>query len=220
MATEFFLKHFEGLGFKWIGPAHGEPPSSGWYEQTRCTGDVSHFARLAYKPRYEAFEIRIGFEHSESRRLLDRTADRVLTLLHPAAYELKVLSSPCWVTFNVGATLKWPFFLMPDPMKPNRWMEQVDELIDLLTTKVWCITDAPQVLRALDSDEPPFQWAMTQNILRAAEIIVVSKLLGVDRSETRDSLLHRSVEISVSLNGIKDATHAIDELFEIVNSNQ
>jgi hypothetical protein len=123
----------------------------------------------------------------------------------------QLLDRPCWVVFDLGRALNWRLFAIPDPFKPEKGESQFVDLVALLEARIWNIDGPSALYRALLEDVPPFEWAGTSSLLRAAQIVAIGKFLGIPDQPTRNSLLQHKFQIATQIHGDAPVEKVVDE---------
>lgn len=127
---------------------------------------------LQYKPTFKAYSIAFGVLDDgivqQMRRLL----------IHPSVQDFlrdwkcaRPVELPCWNLFSVGRGLGWPFLCIPDLDDPNAWEFEMERLNSVYLNGVAYRIDGDEsfaefLLRA----DKPFEWRMSDPVLRAGEV--------------------------------------------------
>lgn len=208
-----FIPDFEALGY-WRGPAaRSSGRGSYWYQRNSEFVDIRQYALVVPRRREDAYNVFVGVEHQPSRLRAEASRELVAKFLHPAALykSVRILENPCWVVFDLGRALNWQLFAIPAPLNLERYASQFKELVGLLKSTIWSI-DGPSALReALLKDEPPFNWAGTSCLLRAAQIVSISRILGSSTESIRSSLFEHQREIATQIHGGAHVEQVINE---------
>jgi hypothetical protein len=213
-----FLGAFEKLGYARIGAVRRDEEGSSWYELPQGESGVRHFALLSFKPRYSAYVVRAGFDYREARARLESATAIVKSFLPGAARSLMLdaVSRPCWNTFPVGRALDWKLFMIPDPLQRSNWNSQFEAMRELLETSFWSVDSVSRCLEAFVSGQIPFEWAQTQNVLRAANIVALGKVAGRTNEEIRTMLRRHKKFIVAAIDREKRFERLIEEFLHSI----
>jgi hypothetical protein len=116
--------------------------------------------------------------------------------------------------FDAGRALNWPLLMCPDPFAREQWPDQQRALVSRLLEPIfWNMRSAGDIMELLYRDDIPFEWGVSGPVLRAAEIVALSKILELDPSAVKEKLVSHKKVISLGMHGSIDYDGMIDEFF-------
>lgn len=154
-----------------------------WFRHESSTRSLNHMLYLSYKPAARAYGVHVGiFDIDVRAQVVDRLAI-FSRFMEPNYLSSPILMSrPCWHLFDAGRALKWgSLFILPIPRDPESWRILLDVLFtDFLAPVFFSIRDAAGIMGLLMRNDKPFEWFLTNPVLRIAEIAALGKCAGAD----------------------------------------
>jgi hypothetical protein len=154
-----------------------------WFRHESSTPTVNHVLYLSYKPAARAYGVHVGVFDINARAEVEDRLPGLSGFIEPNYLSSPILMNrPCWHIFDAGRALKWgSLFIIPIPRDPGSWQNLLDSLFsDFLAPVFFSIRDAAGILGLLMRNDPPFEWFLTNPVLRIAEIAALGKVAGVD----------------------------------------
>ena len=207
-----FVKAFEALGYVRMVDVRNTDPQDILFRHESSTNDVMQFASLTYKPRQDAYALRIGISNLDAMIALKDVVSVLDPYLHPAISREDLRIWPCWTMFNAGRALKWPFVSIPDPRNRRAWQMQLQAFAERLLPVFLKTSSASGILNLLLRDDEPFDWWATNTVLRTAEVVALNRVSHASWPLTRERLSAVEPKIPRDLHGCKDTARFIDDL--------
>jgi hypothetical protein len=216
--VQSFRKAFESLGYQPIKALPTFERGDRWYKHDLSNDRVTHVAFLEYKPVSKAYAVSVGASNPEAMLLLRKTlpflSQYVQSVLISGGGRLDVSDSPCWTLFNCGVAQKWRTVNIPDSIDRYTWPTMLEDLVNnFLKPVFWSIKDAEGVQNLLLNNNKPLDWWGTNGVLRATEIIVLSKVTNTDRKTIKSKLSDYKKMVERDMYGSKNFEGMLEELF-------
>ena len=170
-----------------------------WYRKNTIDGAIEHILYLSYKPKAQAYSVNVGVISPYIRTVLFGKKELLLECMAPIyAADVNYFNKPCWQVFNAGRALDWPsVYVLPDPLNQDGWGQQVDELfLKFIEPNFGAVNDICGIKKILLRDSPPFEWSITNVILRAAEIVAIGAAAKIDMAVLEAELIYFKEYIS------------------------
>ncbi len=135
---------------------------------------------LQFKPSFKAYSVAFGVVEDDLMQQV-----RQLLML-PTVRELlsdwqcaRPIESPCWNLFDAGRALGWRYLCIPDLDGQVEWGVEFEAIQStLLEQHAHKVVDNLTYVRFLLRSAKPFEWWISDPVLRAIEVIVASTRLG------------------------------------------
>lgn len=208
---------FESKGYEVANDAKIFSPGELWYKHKSCTESLVHVVRLELKPSSKSYSVHVGVFNPIVKNIVFSRWDRLKGLISPLRFNEVFLYYYCWNRFDPGRALEWDFSrLLPDPLNRESWQLRFDSLFCNFIDKFFFpINDDLGIFRLLLRVDVPFEWPVSNPVLRAAEIVVLGKNAGLDREEVRESLIGIPISAAVDLPEFSNWNDKIKSLLEI-----
>ena len=223
--SEFF-ESFKKYGYKEAGERiYGFGEDALFVRQSPINPDISHFVRFDFASRTRGYSVKAGVCSASAIEQLRLCWRVIRDYVHQnlGSEQWAIPNGPCWTFFEVGRWMKWNLLLIPDPIdKSISWNLQLEEMIErFMAPFMWSIHSGEQVISVLEKNSSPFEWVVTNSILRLSEIAATLYVVNYPARESLLSTLverHRNVlardaNISVQQNPIW-ATVLFEELWQ------
>jgi hypothetical protein len=154
-----------------------------WYRHAPSTSTVEHIIYLCHKPSAKAYSIHVGAFNLDARVAVEQKLPLLSRFIEPNYLASPFLMErPCWQLFDAGRALKWEsVFVIPPPKNPVSWPRLFESLFaDFIERFFFPIRDCKDMQELLLRNDCPFEWFMTNPVLRIAEIAALGKIAGVD----------------------------------------
>lgn len=208
---ELFARGYTSISAAVVA-AHGDL----WLCHQSSTTSVNHVLYLSYKPNAQAYGVHAGIfdprVHAEIGARLDRLSPFIE---HNYLESPFLIDRPCWNLFDAGRALKWgALYVIPTPRDPISWPGQLDSLFsDFLEPTFLSIADANGIMELLLRNDPPFEWFLTNPVLRIAELVGLGRVAGAD-AELLRSRIDAYAKISARRIPEGQYNRAVDLIFE------
>lgn len=147
--------------------------------------------------------------------LLNDAIPVIRRFLHPALAEGRgsFLNNPCWTLFDAGRALGWKLLLIPDPDERENWRAEFQRLFDnFLAPVLWPVQSPKAIQDLLFRTEKPFDWMVSNSVIRIAEIIALGKVSDADPKALRARIVGLGQNIQKDVCGSSDVEGMMDEL--------
>lgn len=157
-----------------------------WYRSPHSSSEVSQYLALEHKPRANTYAVFFGVSCNSARTCMRSVSQNLRSI--PAVWPSD--NKPCWTLFNAGRALNWGYLSIPDPTNRTNGATQFSELCEkILNPIVEQTVICQSVLDVLLATEFPYEWSISNPMPRAAEVIAISRIVGKNLNETRNTLL-------------------------------
>jgi hypothetical protein len=170
---------FESNGYRPISNVLVASRGDVWYRHTASTATVEHILYLSHKPAAKAYSVHIGACNLDARAAVAQKLPTLNRFIEPSYLASPLLMErPCWHIFDAGRALKWDsVFIIPSPKQPASWPHLFKSLFaDFIERYFFSIRDCNGILELLLRNDPPFEWFLTNPVLRIAEIAALGKI--------------------------------------------
>jgi hypothetical protein len=202
-----FRAAFEALGYRRTLDYEVFGKSDRWYVFDGSAPAATHVAYLAYRPALRAYAPQFGMFNVVSQARLVAALPSIFPYLHPTFRNgiWPLDRRPCWTLFDAAQKLGWISMCVPDPRAPEDWPARLDEMVNKLLRPTFWSIDTPDGIEALLlRKEKKFEWAVKYAVLRAAEVVALSKHLSREESVIRENLTEHKSNIVRNMYGSKD----------------
>jgi hypothetical protein len=176
---------FESKGYKPLPNVVVASRGDVWYRHAASTAMVEHILYLSHKPAAKAYSVHVGVFNLDTRVAVAQKLPVLSRFIEPSYLASPFLMErPCWHIFDAGRALKWEsVFIIPSPKEPESWPHLFVSLFtDFIERFFFSIRDCNGILELLLRNDPPFEWFLTNPVLRIAEIAALGKIAGVEPS--------------------------------------
>lgn len=190
-----------------------------WYRHVASTAAVEHILYLSYKPAAKAYSVEVGVFNVGARDAVAQKLPALSRFIEPGYLASPILMErPCWHMFDAGRALAWEsVFIIPTPRKREHWPQLFQSLFsDFIEQFFFSIRDGSGILELLLRNDPPFEWFMTNPVLRIAEIAALGKIEGIEPAVliSRLDALHEVISRRIPSGDCRTAIAAIfDQLY-------
>lgn len=210
---------FEMRGYQEIANAIVASAGDVWYRHKASTAQVEHVAYLSYKPTAKAYSVHVGASNADARKAVEEALPRLSQFIEPGYLASPFfMKRPSWQIFDAGRALKWEsVFIIPNPRDRDSWPALFDSLFsNFLMPNFFSIHDARGIHELLLRNDAPFEWFMTNPVLRIAEIAALGKIARVDRQELINAIDDYSEMIVRRLHGSTRPSDVINYIFNLL----
>jgi hypothetical protein len=171
---------FEAKGyerFEFVAPIPGDI----WFKHVLSNSVVEHVLCLSYKPTAKAYSVHVGAFNADARNAVVQKLPQLERFIEPDYLASPFLMErPCWQIFDAGRALRWEsIFVIPSPRNPDSWPHQFNLLFtDFIEKFFFCIRDCKGIIELLLRNDAPFEWFMSNPVLRISEIAALGKIAG------------------------------------------
>lgn len=199
---------FESRGYGTAEDAKIFSPGDIWYKHQSSTESLVHVVNLNFKPSSRSYSVHVGVFNPFVKNIVFSEWAQLKNMINPLRFNEVYLYYYCWHKFDAGRALQWDLlYLLPDPFDRESWRARFDSLfLDFIDKYFYVIKDDVGIFRLLLGVHAPFEWQVSNPILRAAEVVVLGKNAGIEKDEVRRNLV-----------GIPDL--AMSDLAEFMNWN-
>jgi len=192
----FLALGYQSIRTKWVSDRRDT-----WLRSTADSAKPAVIISLDYKPTWRAYGVALGVVQDDIiarvRSLLDEPRIKPLLTSWRSA---RAIDAPCWNLFDAGRALDWKYLMLPDPdneLSLERELERVR--VDLLESVFEKVTDDLTYAQLLLRSEKPFEWWITDPVLRAGEVIVALRRSSYPAQEVVSALAKFRGEIERAL---------------------
>ncbi len=173
---------FESKGYEPLPNVAIASRGDAWYRYTGSTALVEHILYLSHKPAANAYSVHVGAVNLDARMAVAQKLPVLCRFIEPGYLASPFLMErPCWHLFDAGRALKWEsVYIIPPPKQPESWPNLFASLFsDFIERLFFSIYNCNGILELLLRNDPPFEWFLTNPVLRIAEIAALGKIAGV-----------------------------------------
>lgn len=173
------------------------------YKKSNLEFGNSIFLFLEFKPSAKAYSVHVGIADGHSHACLAEVSNTVDQFLDPLMRDSNFAHRPCWCFFDAGRALGWHSgFVVPDPSARDQWMFLMDQLFNEFVDPIFSsIKHENALIKLLLRNDKPFEWAYSASVLRAAEVIALSTIVGMSANEIYDEIFNFSCFIERQISG-------------------
>lgn len=188
-----------------------------WYRHKASTESLVNAIRLELKPSAKSYSVHVGVLNPIVKNTVFSKFEDVKSIISPSRFNEVFLYYYCWNRFDAGRALKWDFlYLLPDPFNRDAWRSRFDSIFHNFIDKYFlAINDDLGIYRLLLRVDVPFEWSISNPVLRAAEIVVLGKSAGLKKDEIRESLIHVPDLAAVNSPEFNEWSTKINNIIEI-----
>lgn len=209
----------EALGYCHIQDAPTVKKQDLWYKRSTSKNQVDSYLFLAYKPKAQAYSVHAGVASRDARLKVFAALDSIKEFADPIYFaDSSYMERPCWHMFDAGRALDWSsVYVIPDPFDRSNWRNRFDDLINgFLAMHINGINNESKIIDLLLKNVAPFEWSLSNPVLRISEIVSMARASGVSIEELmlKASLLQH--DISRSLFGPKSYANVMRSIVEVL----
>jgi|SRR5580704_4644070 hypothetical protein len=219
MKSREFLTAFEAVGYRRTLEYEVFGKGDQWYIFDGSTPAVTHVAYLVYKPRLDAYAPQFGVFNAASQARAVAALPSIFPYLHPTFRNgmWPLNRRPCWTFFDAAGVLGWRRMYIPELQAPDSWPTKLKEMVDtLLKPTFWSIDTPSKIRNLLLTREGKFKWAVSYAVLRAAEIVALSKHLSCNEGAIMEQLMEHESSIVRDMYGSKDLREMLNTLQRVI----
>ncbi|MEW6452527.1 MAG: hypothetical protein AB1490_17845 [Pseudomonadota bacterium] len=216
-----FRTAFEALGYRRTREYEVFGRSDRWYFFDGSTPAVTHVAYLEYKPVLRGYAPKFGVFNAASQARAVAALPSILPYLHPTFNRIWPLDRrPCWTLFDAAQQLDWEFsgMCVPEPQALDNWPTRLNEMVDKLLRPTFWSIEAPSGIQALllKREQKRYEWPVSYAVLRAAEIVALSKHLSCDESVIRNQIEQHESSIVRDMHDSKDFGEMLNTFLRVI----
>jgi hypothetical protein len=181
------------LGFERIESPSSYRESHLWFRHPDRSLPTDRIVVLRSTSAGRTYQVDFGVGCKEARLLMRSRASRL-----PSEVLNRVISGDdlFFNLFSAGRALNWSLLAFPDVLGGTDKLVQLDELRDrVLSPFLDSIVDCAGVYNLLGDSRLPFEWSVSNPVIRAYEICAIKRLMGVGVGDT----LKQLIEVQSSL---------------------
>lgn len=214
-----FRTAFEGLGYeKWDGMPTFSPKDI-WYRYSAHPRGNFHLVYFAQQPGANAYGVQIGAFNLAQLRILQNILPALSKYLGRRAH----LLAPYMVQ-DIHVIMPWMLFIpnsgrnlrllqIPDSLNRESWPLQLDQLRTFYLEPIfWPIMEPIDIQRLLLSNQIPCEWDPRHPVLRVAQILALSSVIGTSIELVKPEILAQTDVIDKGLRGFCTTEEMIDDL--------
>jgi len=214
-----FRTAFEGLGYeKWDGMPTFSPKDI-WYRYSAHPRGNFHVVYFAQQPGANAYGVQIGAFNLAQLRILQNILPALSKYLGRRAH----LLAP-YMVHDIHVIMPWMLFIpnsgrnlrllqIPNSVNRESWPLQLDELRTVYLEPIfWPIKEPIDIQRLLLSNQIPCEWDPRQPVLRVAQILALSSVIGMSIELVKPEILAQTNVIDKGLRGFCTTEEMIDDL--------
>ena len=208
---------FEAKGYETATDARIFSPGEIWYRHKSSTESLVKVVNLDYKPYSKAYSVHVGVFNPVVKTIVFSKWDQLRTLINPLRFNEVYLYYYCWHKFDAGrASISGGASLLPDPLNRDSWRIFFDSLfLDFIDKYFSAISDDVGIFRLLMRADKPFEWFFSNPVLRAAEIVVLGKVAGMQEYEIAQSLIRIPDLSAAALPEFENWHETVDSLIDL-----
>jgi hypothetical protein len=209
----------EALGYLPIHNAPSVKKQDLWYRRSDGSSKIDSFLFLAYKPKAQAYSVHAGVVSRDARANVLASLASVKEFINPIYLaDSFYIERPCWHMFDAGRALDWSsVYIIPDPYDRPNWRARFDELVnDFLAKEIFGISTEREIIDLLMRNDPPFEWSLTNPVLRVSEVVSMARASGLSIDELMLRVDVRQKDITRGLYGSKGYAELMDAVVELL----
>jgi len=209
----------EALGFLPVQIAATVKKQNLWYKHSELRDSIDKYLFLAHKPKAQAYSIHVGVVGRNAHARVIAALDGIKEFVAPIYLaDSFYIERPCWHMFDAGRALNWnSVYVIPNPYNPSNWRERFDELVNkFLTKEILEISSERKIIDLLLRNDAPFEWSLTNSVLRVAEVVAMAKVSELSVGELMSKLSLLQKDITRGLYGSKSYAKAMDAIVELL----
>jgi hypothetical protein len=214
---EQIRKSFENRRYVRLKDVHKLSKNDIWYRHASSTDLVDHWLRLRYMPASKSYAVYVGASNRNARRTVLSFIPSFSRFIMPFWSNPEVLMGwPCWQMFNGARTMGWDHGSIPDPLQREAWVPAVDALVErFIQPSLLAIQEIDSLISLLLRPDRPFEWFMSDPVLRILEIAAMAKLAGTDSGVLKPSIKAQSKAMQPHVRN-EDVENIVDAIFQAV----
>ena len=218
MKSREFRTAFEAVGYRRTLEYEVFGKGDQWYIFDGSTPAVTHVAYLVYKPALDAYAPQFGAFNAASQAKAVAALPSIFPYLHPTFRNgmWPLNRRPCWTLFDAARKLGWKRMYIPEPQAPDSWPTRLKEMVDKLLKPTFWSIDTPSKIKNLLLREGKFEWAVSYAVLRAAEIVALSKHLSCNEGAIMEQLMEHESSIVRDMYGSKDLREMLNTFQRVI----
>ena len=149
-----------------------------WYRGPASKPEATQYVVLENKSTARAFGVLVGFGN-ERARIIRRELEPTVRVRSRSMHPLN--DYPCWSLFDAGRALGWSLLALPSPIDRQQGPTQFAQLCETFLKPV-CenVTTAELGMERLMRVEVPFDWEVSNAVMRVAEVVCVARACSAD----------------------------------------